>query len=422
MIRCEITKNTNAEVSNHKMPILEANSEAFLDLIKSLQKGKGKSYGSLSLPQSITQQLFTIDDWKSPATVTKDVDTASPPSIEDAANGHVEPIGTPPAVPGDDPLMLEETAADEDLQEIGATSPALAEYPAAEGHSEPKEQSAVDQPFSRAHHPDIPFGATIPSSPEPILSADPPPNDYANNYATSSADPTISELQITTRSMTTSGAATTQAETSAYTEKPASSRLPSPSPAASTPAATPAWPPELLSSGSEFLAALPQAGEAFKARIRGGEEREEEAASPAAPAPDDHDHQSAANFSEEPVPQPCSPHRSSPVKEPAEWRTPMETFNHPISPARHPQPGRPARDSLAKWHHPHFHFSINSVPEPPPPQSNPTHDSNAKRRREYRYTEVELRRIGLESQRSLFENLLAMEGRGRVKVGIVRQE
>ncbi|KAI4193124.1 MAG: hypothetical protein LQ348_002962, partial [Seirophora lacunosa] len=272
------------------MPILEANSEAFLNLIKSLQKGKGKSYGSLSLPQSITQQLFTIDDWKSPATVTKDVDAASPPSIEDAANGHVEPIDTPPAVPGDDSLMLEETAADEDLQEIGATSPVLAEYPATEGHSEAKEQSAVDRPPSRTCDQDIPFGATIPSSPEPILSADPPPNDYANHYATSSADPTISELQITTRSMTTSGAATTQAEISAYTEKPASSRLPSPSPAASTPAATPAWPPELLSSGSEFLAALPQAGEAFKARIRGGEEREEEAAGPAAPAPDDHHH------------------------------------------------------------------------------------------------------------------------------------
>ncbi|KAL9010981.1 MAG: hypothetical protein Q9173_004129, partial [Seirophora scorigena] len=302
------------------MPILEANAEAFLNLIKSLQKGKGKSYGSLSLPQSITQQLFTIDDWKSSATVTKDVDAASPPSIEPAANGHVKPIGTPPAVPANDSLLPEEKAADDDLQDTGATSPALAENPAAEGHSEPKEHFAVDQPSSRTHHLHIPFGAAIPSSPEPILSANPPPNDHANNYATSSADPAISELQITTRSMTTSGAATTQAETSAYSEKPASSRLSSPSPAASTPAATPAWPPELLSSGSEFLAALPQAGEAFKARIRGGEEREGEAAGPAVPAPDHH-HRSAANGSEEPKPQPSSPYRS-PLKEPAEW-TPM---------------------------------------------------------------------------------------------------
>ncbi|KAL9020253.1 MAG: hypothetical protein Q9185_002536 [Variospora sp. 1 TL-2023] len=425
------------------MPILEANSEAFLNIIKSLQKGKGKSHGSLNLPESVTQRLFTVNDWKTEATVTKDVDAASPPFEEPVTSGPVKPIDESATAPLDNPPEPKDKATEADFQGVGATSPALAAYAPAHGHFEPNEQFGTDNSFEQTHLQNVPFDQYTPPSPEPILSADPLPNDYANNYATSSTDPAISELQITTRSMTTSGAATTQAETSACTEKPPSSRFPSPSPEASTPAPPPVWPPGLLSSGAEFLKALPHAGGAFKSRIRGGQEREGGTALVAA---SDH-YQYAANDNQEEIEPKQQPHSLHPprTEEPPEW-TPMGAFTHPLPTnsgfpnpsATHPHnpspsPFEPGHNFSDMWGIPKqdpstlptngVHGNLATPANDPPPSPKPRHDFSdmwgIKSAR--RYTVAELRRLGLESQRALFENLLAMQGSGRVRVGVVRE-
>lgn len=413
------------------MPILDSKSEAFLALFKGLQKGKGKEGEPAVNSQTSSQQTFTADDWKTPTTVSKDFAPASEPPAEPAANGQPNSIETPAAGPTDPEPESEEKTTDAFIHEIGAESPALAEYAAAYGHSSTNDPTAANSPVVQPQAEDKVNKGTTHSSLQATAGADPPANDDANNYAAASSDLNTSELGITTHSMTTSGAATNQAETSAAMEKPASSHRPSPSPATpevSTPRAE-AWPPGLLSSGSEFLKALPKAADAFKPRMRGGKEKvefeaeDEEDATPITATSVNDDVAANANrwFGEvEEKPQssfPAYPAIPNPENHSDPIQSPQSTRINPwaIKAATSSNVAQPQLDSSSPWASKAFTTAEGEL------QTDSSQAWGIKKDVTIRYTEAMLRRIGMEAKWGLFEKLLETEGKGRVKVGIVKE-
>lgn len=442
-----------------KMPILEAKSEAFLSLFKGLQKGKGKEDASLEHSEAFFQPKFTADDWKSPSTVSKDLAAASEAAEELAINGNAEDVEASAAGPSDNGPESKEEVNNAETEKDGATSPALAENVAsyaAYGHTNTNNPTATNSPANETED-DKKSAEFITESFTPLITAAvPTDNNNANYYATTSSDPNISELQITTRSMTASGGNTTQAETSAATEKATTSRLSSPGPATpvvSTPRAE-AWPPGLVSSGSEFLKALPKGADAFKGRMRGGDDKIEEAEDPATPTAatfaktdgatphgDGSDHSpetSPASFREYALPNPENKNSgsdlpashgaslsangpsqlqdadllppgqedfsemwgvtNSPRDRAASFDKPMTSTNPPTAALRKTRPnGIPGLG-------PQF-FSTWEAPRPHPGG--------------FRYSVAELLRIGSQVKLGVFETLVKMEGKGRVNVRIL---
>ncbi|KAI4129978.1 MAG: hypothetical protein LQ338_001984 [Usnochroma carphineum] len=374
------------------MPILESKSEAFLHFISSLQKGKGKENSSPDTSQPSVQQVFTADDWKTPTTIVKDVEAAAAPVVETPNNGTVEPAV---AGPTDNQPESEGINPTNSSKDIGVADPALAEHAAANGFSSTVDVAVVGATDDNA--PYIEENTTMNDTAQATgATADEP-----NHYATTSKDPSISELQITTRSMTTSGAATTQPEISAATEKPASSsRLPSPAPAASTPT-TSAWPSSgLLSSGSDFLKALPQAAEAFKSRMK-----KVEAITPTTATLDDDDDgnaaAAAAGASEWPKEEEQAAGRQSGYRE-----------SHPLP---HPEGGR----SFGWMQHSTASAGFGEASYGPVAATHTPSPRQQDQSTMIRYSEALLKKIGMQTKEALFGKLVEMEGKGRVDVGIV---
>ncbi|KAL8928261.1 MAG: hypothetical protein Q9208_001971 [Pyrenodesmia sp. 3 TL-2023] len=443
------------------MPILESKSEAFLNFFKSIQKGKGKENASLDSSEAFSQPKFTTDDWKSPSTVSKDFAAASEAAEEPATNGNAGNDASAVG-PSDTGLESNGNVNNAESKEDGATSPALVGNVTAHvayGHTNPNYTTATDSPANETQDDKKLTEFATESFAPPVTTAVPPVNNDANYYATTSSDANIGELQVTTRSMTASGGNTTQAETSAATEKATTSRLSSPgpaTPAVSTPRAE-AWPPGLVSSGSEFLKALPKATDAFKGRVRGGDDKIEEEEDPATPtlatfAKTDgattHDNglghspdASAASFREYALPNPentnsgsdlPAPYEASisangpsqlPEAEPTSLLSPgQEDFsemwgvtNSPRNRAASVDKPMPSTNRLtaklpnkARSHgiaglEPQF-FSTGGRPNPPPGG--------------FRYSVAELLKIGSQRKLHVFEMLVKMGGRGRVKVSI----
>ncbi|KAL8764011.1 MAG: hypothetical protein Q9184_000299 [Pyrenodesmia sp. 2 TL-2023] len=436
------------------MPILEANSEAFLSLIKGLQKGKGKENASPESSEAFSQPKFTADDWKSPTTVSKDLAAASEAAEELATNGNAENVEVSAAGPSD--------IGPESKEDVhGATSPALAENIAAYaayGHTDPNDPTVTNSPANDTQDHEEPAGFATESFTPPVTAAVPPDNHGANHYATTSSDPNISELQITTRSMTASGGNTTQAETSATTEEAFTSRLSSPAPATpevSTSRAE-AWPPGLVSSGSEFLKALPKAADPFKGRMRGEDDEVEEGEDPATPTAatfaktdgatahgsglDHSPEASPAFFREHALPNPENTNSGSDLL--ASYEASISANRPSQLPDAEPtsllSPGQedfsemwgvtnPPRDRAASFDE---SMTLTNRPTAALRKAHP-HDIPGLTPRFFstsgdpgtplgglRYSVAELLKIGSQTKLGLFETLVKMEGKGRVRVSI----
>ncbi|KAI4136641.1 MAG: hypothetical protein L6R39_007688 [Caloplaca ligustica] len=395
------------------MPILDSKSEAFLDFIRGLQKGKGKTGASPDNPLHFSGQAFSAEDWKTPTTVTKDFETASIPAAAPSANDFAPVVEEPTIDPIDDRPRFEEETGAGPSENVGAADPASAEQAATNGFA-----STVETPT--VGWDDVPFKSDTKTTDDntqafsyPLTTEAEPTATHsvsANNYATTCTDPTISELQITTRSMTTSGAATTQAETtSAATEKPASSRLPSPAPAApsSTTQRASAWPSTpLLSNGSDFL----KAAEAFKPRMRGGEEERVKVEEGTAAASFLDNGTAAANGNGE-----------------AKQAAPAQPFSFREYPLPNPElPSSSIKSMPVNQPHP----PSAKQPEHSPTASHPASQSdrttpqvikstNGRHPRTLKYSPADLSRIGMQKKQHLFNNLVAMQGKGRVRVNIL---
>ncbi len=364
------------------MPVLEANSEAFLNFYKGLQKGKGTENASLVSSEAFSEPKFTADDWKSPATVTKDFAAASKALGEPVTNEKAE---------------SDEKLNNVDFEKSGAGSPGLAEKAAAHvayGHTDTDDPTAVE----------------------------PPVNNEANYYAATSNDHTVSKLQIITRSMTASGGDTTLANNSAATETCG-----------------------LVSSGSEFLKALPKASGAFKAGIRGGVDSIEVDNDPTTPisATSSNDygiatyadvlHQSPevslASFREYALPNPeeAGSSRDLPtsfemkISTNASSKQPKADASSLLSPGqedfsemwgvKNTSRGRAAfMDKPAAFTNTSYREQPNTVRVKGPPRFYP---------RGVRYTVAEMLEIRLEKKLGLLEQLVELGGYGRVEVGIL---
>ncbi|KAI4187559.1 MAG: hypothetical protein LQ346_005470 [Caloplaca aetnensis] len=443
------------------MPILDANSEAFLNFFKGIQKGKGKENASFESSEALFGPKFTADDWKSPATVTKDFAAASEGLEEPASNGKAENVGVTATSPNSQEPESEEKTNNVGFEESGTASPGLAENAAAHaayGHTSTNDPTDTNSAANGTPGDEKPAVFASESFAPPTAAAEPLVNE-ANYYATTSNDPTVSGLQIITRSMTASGGDTTQVNTSAATEKATTSWLPSPGPATpevSTPRAE-AWPPGLVSSGSEFLKALPMASDAFKARMRGGVNSIEEENDPTTPisatfasnhgitthasgfyqSPE----ASLASFQEYALPNPeeAGSNRDLPTSYElststnASFKQPEADASSLLLPGQEDFSGmwgvkNTRRDRAASMDKP-ASFTNASYPEQPntgrasllaPGQ--PAYSAKGTPRfypRGVRYTEAELLEIGLEKKLGLLEELVEFGGKGRVRVGIM---
>ncbi|KAL9025517.1 MAG: hypothetical protein Q9196_005675 [Gyalolechia fulgens] len=409
------------------MPILEAKSEAFLAYIKSLQKGKGTVFQGL--PRSAPYRSTDDEGQQVQAKTSGDVAVPALPKDEQAAPED----GTANAAPNTD------LADNHASMPVGQSS---ADPSSNQRHAENK----VTQD---AHE----FEPKFPTEEEPAANG-----RTSNNLTSTNAHQASfhhSELQITTRSMTTAGN-TTQASTeaSAATEVPATSRMPSPAPSLHPVTEESGKNTTLLSDGVAFLQALPNAAKVFQPSMRGGHNSE------ASPPP-------TANFSSQflsangngksedgeqatqPSPIQVSPpaenfptQSSNPftsTKQQQQQQSPQDSNNPwaikahgPAAPAINPSSesnkpwaasfDRDPSPASTKPSNPAAHGPGDHIPESINAwavQSAPIPNGKRADLKPLRYTEAELEHIGNVYRKALFDKLVEMEGKGRVVVGIV---
>ncbi|KAL8901225.1 MAG: hypothetical protein Q9207_005308 [Kuettlingeria erythrocarpa] len=385
------------------MPVLEANSEAFLSFFKGLQKGKGKENASLESSEALSEPKFTADDWKSSSTVTKNFSAASEALEEPATNEGAENVGTFGTSPDSQEPESEGKSNNFGFEKSGAGSPGLAENAAAHAayvHISINTPTATNSPANGTPGDGKPTAVASESFAPPATAAEPPVNNEANYYATTSNDPTVSGLQIITRSMTASGGDTTLANTSAATEKAAT-------PEVSTPRAE-AWPRGLVSSGSEFLKALPKASDAFEARMRGGVnimEEENDLTTPISAAfANDHGIATYANGFHHSPEASLSSFREYALPNPEE-----KDFSEMWGVNNTSRDPADLTDKLA---------SFTNASYTRQPNTGRVKGSSRFYSRGVRYTEAELLEIGLQNKLGLLEKLIELKGTGRVRVGI----
>ncbi|KAL8937946.1 MAG: hypothetical protein Q9216_004166 [Gyalolechia sp. 2 TL-2023] len=414
------------------MPILEANSESFLDYFKSLQKGKGTVYQGL--PRSAPYQATEDETQQVQAKTPEDVVVQSPQHDEsDAPEDNTASVSAKADVWGNHSLMpIDKSSADpsshqRNTENINMSEPqsATEEKPAASGIK----------------------GKNL------ISSTNPPPSSHH------------SELQVTTRSMTTTGnntQATTEA--SAATEVPATSRMPSPAPSLPPVNEESGKPTSLLSDGAAFLKALPNAAKIFQPSVRGGQTSE--ASSP--PTVDSNSHFPSTNDEKEkskdggkaaglppiqtnghtenlptlssasiaPTPsQQQQQQQLSPQHSANPWaiksNNPMSSTLNPSSDSAHPWSATlhraRAEDSTDPWPVKPFNSAAYGEDDPIPPSAsawavNPGFQPKKGKRmalKPLQYSEEDLLDIGKGCRKALFDRLVEMEGKGKVEVGIL---
>lgn len=400
------------------MPILEAKSEAFQAFIHSLRKGKGTVFQGL--PRSAPYQSSGEKGQEDQAKTPKDVNADTPPDADNLIN-HSS-------------ASNDEVSVDVNHY-VGHVEEQLAHHVNQSEHLSPIEEETVVE------------GRT--SNSITSTNANPPSSHH-------------SELQVTTRSITTTGNTTQSAtEASAATEVPApTSRMPSPAPSSPQVTEGSRKPTTLLSDGAAFLQALPNAAKAFEPRMRGGQNSE---ASPSSSATFSN-HFAADEKSEngEQATQSTPRKINGQIQDLLTGsplplsKTTKKFLNSPDSPssaqANHHQPFSPLNesdthdpwaaslhrspDSTEPWpvktwnpaaYGPDddntFEYTNNGWAVQPVPVSKSKSKTKTKGKilKAQHYSAAELVQIGQEWKKGIFDKLVELGGKGRMRVGIVRE-
>ncbi|KAI4187474.1 MAG: hypothetical protein L6R41_002800 [Letrouitia leprolyta] len=415
------------------MPILEANSEAFLAYFHSLQKGKGTVFHKL--PRSAPYQPMEDE--------SRDVQAKTPDDV--AVTG-------PSKAESEEPEDPDEQTPKADIV-VNHSSTSVNEGSTDKGSHETMVEDKLKHHANESEH-------LSPVEEEPAA------HGRTSNSVTSTnaqqASSHHSDLQVTTRSMTITGNTTqTVTEASAATEVPATtSRMPSPAP--SLPPAVEEFrkPTKLLSDGAAFLQALPNAAKAFQPRMRGG--HNSEASPPPSATSSNH---FPSNHEDEKSEDGGQAAQSSPTKINGQIEDLLTGSPQPLTKSKQ-QPSQHSNNShTAEVNHHTSTFTVNEHPSynpwaasqhRSPDSTNPypvkpwnpdaygpvdhATDSNtnaraaqpvhvfrskvktkgrAKALKSQRYTAEELVQIGKEAKKGMFDRLVEMEGKGKVRVGIV---
>ncbi|KAL8717062.1 MAG: hypothetical protein Q9225_005660 [Loekoesia sp. 1 TL-2023] len=354
------------------MSMLESKSESFLEYIKSLQKGKGKV--TQGLPRSAPHPSFKEASQESLAKIPEDDEVA--------------------AAPQDEPTDLGSTLAAESTADWNLDHSQSEQKPVDDAVRSDQQAATEEKPQAKGDENSNPISTNAPTA--------------------SFAQP---ELQVTTRSMTTTGNNTQAAtEISAATEVPAVSRMPSPSPTLPQATTGSGQSTPLLSNGSAFLQALPKAAKAFQPSMRGGDQQavEDHLTTPTASSP------SANEIKEGQLATSPYVQNGSDIRSLSASHFPPHPNNFDAQPSSFSAQADHISQQDSNPPYPTKTNINSSTAQPTTDSNNPwavKPISSAMHAR--RYTATELNDIGKLCKKALFDQLVEMEGKGRVVVGIV---